>query len=29
MKKQVGKTKLFTKTFFIEKQDKMRNTCIT
>ena len=28
MKKQVGKTKLFTKTSLIEIQDKMRNACI-
>ena len=28
MKKQVGKTKLFTKTSLTEIQDKMRNACI-
>ena len=28
MKKQVGKSKLFTKTTLAEIQDKMRNTCI-
>ena len=28
MKKQVGKSKLFTKTTLIEIQDKMRNACI-
>ena len=28
MKKQVGKTKLFTKTLLTEIQDKMRNACI-
>ncbi len=28
MKKQVGKSKLFTKTTLTEIQDKMRNTCI-
>ena len=28
MKKQVGKSKLFTKTSLTEIQDKMRNTCI-
>ena len=28
MKKQVGKSKIFTKTILTEIQDKMRNTCI-
>ena len=28
MKKQVGKSQLFTKTLLSEKQDKMRNSCI-
>ena len=28
MKKQVGKSKIFTKTILIEIQDKMRNACI-
>ena len=28
MKKQVGKSKLFTKTTLTEIQDKMRNACI-
>ena len=28
MKKQVGKSKVFTKTSLTEIQDKMRNTCI-
>ena len=28
MKKQVGKSKLFTKTTLAEIQDKMRNACI-